>query len=160
MRGSLRVWVVVGLLVVLHFGLHLSLALGKSAPDLLLVALLIAAREVGVGAGAGLGFFLGLMDDAFSVLAFGANTFALTLLGAAGAKTRDLFVGDSLIFIVSYLVLGKWCRDLLHWIAVGESLREPLLATMLINSPLAAAYAAVIGLGVVFFSGIGWETVR
>jgi len=159
-RGSLRVWIVVGLLVVLHFGLHLSLALGKSAPDLLLVALLIAAREVGVGAGAGLGFFLGLMDDAFSVLAFGANTFALTLLGAAGAKTRDLFVGDSLIFRVSYLVLGKWCRDLLHWIAVGESLREPFVATMLINSPLAAAYSAAIGLGVVFFSGIGWEKVR
>ena len=44
-----------GLLVVLHFGLHLRLALGKSAPDLLVVALLIAAREVGVGAGAGQG---------------------------------------------------------------------------------------------------------
>ena len=144
----------------LHFGLHLSLALGKSAPDLLVVALLIAAREVGVGAGAGLGFFLGLMDDAFSVLAFGANTFALTLLGAVGAKTRDLFVGDSLNFIVSYLVLGKWCRDLLHWIAVGESLREPFVDAMLINSPLATVYAAVIGLGVVFFSDIGWETVR
>ncbi len=160
MRGSLRVWVVVGLLVVLHFGLHLSLGLGQSAPDLLVVALLIAAREVGVGAGSGLGFFLGLMDDAFSVLAFGANAFALTLVGAGGAKTRDLFVGDSLIFMVSYLVFGKWCRDLLHWVAVGESVREPFVGTMLINSPLAAAYAALVGLGVVAISGIGWETVR
>ncbi len=160
MRGSLRVGVVVVLLVLLHFGLHLSLGLGKSAPDLLIVALLIASREVGVGAGSGLGFFLGLMDDAFSVLAFGANTFALTLVGAAGAKTRDLFVGDSLVFMVSYLVFGKWCRDLLHWVAVGESVREPFVDTMLINSPLAAAYAALVGLGVVAISGIGWETVR
>jgi len=159
-KGSARAWVVVGLLVVLHFGLHLSLGLGQSAPDLLIVALLIAAREVGVGAGAGLGCFLGLLDDAFSVLAFGANTLALTLVGAAGAKTRDLFVGDSLVFMVSYLVLGKWCRDLLHWVAVGESVREPFVDTMLINSPLAAAYAALIGLGVVAISGIGWETVR
>ena len=147
-------------MVLLHFGLHLSLGLGKSAPDLLIVALLIASREVGVGAGSGLGFFLGLMDDAFSVLAFGANTFALTLVGAAGAKTRDLFVGDSLVFMVSYLVFGKWCRDLLHWVAVGESVREPFVDTMLINSPLAAAYAALVGLGVVAISGIGWETVR
>ncbi len=160
MRGSLRVWIVVGLLVVLHFGLHLSLGVGKGAPDLLVVALLIAAREVGVGAGSGLGFFLGLMDDAFSILAFGANAFALTLVGAAGAKTRDLFVGDSLIFMVSYLVFGKWFRDLLHWVAVGESVRAPFVDTMLVNSPLAAVYAAVIGLGVVAVSGIGWETVR
>ena len=160
MKDSARAWVVVALLVVLHFGLHLSLGLGKSAPDLLIVALLIAAREVGVGAGAGLGFFLGLMDDAFSVLAFGANTLAMTLVGAAVAKTRDLFVGDSLVFMVSYLVLGKWCRDLLHWVAVGESVREPFVNTMLINSPLAAAYAALVGLGVVAISGIGWETVR
>lgn len=160
MRGSSRAWIVVGLLVVLHFGLHLSLAMGKIAPDLLIVALLIAAREVRVGAGAGLGFFLGLMDDAFSVLAFGANTFALTLVGAAGAKTRDLFVGDSLVFMASYLVFGKWCRDLLHWIAVGEAVREPFVETMLINAPLAAAYAAVVGLGVVAISGLGWETIR
>ncbi len=160
MKGSPRVWVVVGLLVLLHFGLHLSLGLGKSAPDLLIVALLIAAREVRVGAGSGLGFFFGLLDDAFSVLAFGANTFALTLVGAAGAKTRDLFVGDSLVFMVSYLLFGKWCRDLLHWIAVGESVREPFVDTMLINSPVAAAYAAVVGLVLVAVTGIGWETVR
>ena len=144
----------------LHFGLHLSLGLGQSAPDLLIVALLIAAREVRVGAGAGFGLLLGLMDDAFSVLAFGANTFALTLVGAAGAKTRDLFVGDSLVFMVSYLIAGKWCRDLLHWIAVGESVRAPFVETMLISSPLAAVYAALMGLVVVSVSGIGWETVR
>ncbi len=160
MKNPFRVWAVVGLLVLLHFGLHLSLGLGKSAPDLLIVALLIAAREVGAGGGAGLGFVFGLLDDAFSVLAFGANTLALTLIGVAGAKTRDLFVGDSLIFMVSYLVFGKWCRDLLHWVAVGEVVREPFIDTMLINSPLAAAYAASIGLGAVAISGIGWETVR
>ena len=160
MKSPFRVWGVVGLLVLLHFGLHLSLGLGRSAPDLLIVALLIAAREVGVGTGAGLGFLFGLLDDAFSVLAFGANTLALTLVGVAGGKTRDFFVGDSLSFMVSYLVFGKWCRDLLHWVAVGEAVREPFIDTMLINSPLAAAYATLIGLGAIAISGIGWETVR
>ena len=98
MRSAIRVWAVVGLLVILHFGLHLSLALGKSAPDLLTLALLIAAREAGVGAAAGLGFLFGLLDDAFSVVAFGANTFALTVTGVLGSKARDLFVGDSPVF--------------------------------------------------------------
>jgi cell shape-determining protein MreD len=147
-------------LVVLHFGLHLSLDLGESAPDLLVVALLIAAREVNIGWGAGIGFVLGLLDDAFSVLAFGSNTFALTLLGMGGARTRDLFVGDSLFFLTSYLVLGKWVRDLLHWVAVGGGLRESFVDTMLIQSPISAVYAGVVGLVVITISGLGWETVR
>ncbi len=160
MRSPVRVCSVVVLLVVLHFGLHISLGLGRSAPDLLVVALLIAVREVEVGTGAGLGLFFGLLDDAFSVLAFGANTFALAAVGVLGAKTRDAFVGDSLAFMVSYLLFGKWCRDLLHWVAVGGSMREPFVDTMLINSPLAAAYAALIGVAVVVVSGLGWATVR
>ncbi len=160
MRAPLRVWGVVGFLVVLHFGLHLSLDLGESAPDLLVVALLIGAREVNIGWGAGIGFVLGLLDDAFSALAFGANTFALTLVGMGGAGTRDLFVGDSLLFLTSYLVFGKWVRDLLHWVAVGEGLREGFVDTMLIQSPISAVYAGVIGLVAITVSGLGWETVR
>ena len=160
MKPSLRVWWVVGLLILLHFGLHVSLGLGASAPDLLVVALLLAAREVRIGLGAGLGFFLGLLDDAFSVLAFGANTFAMTLVGMAGARTRDLFVGDSLLFFASYLVLGKWMRDFLHWVAVGEDLRESFVDAMLIQSPISAVYAGVVGLVAIAITGLGWETVR
>jgi rod shape-determining protein MreD len=148
------------LLILLHFGLHLSLGLGESAPDLLVVALLIAAREVDLGRGAGIGFFLGLLDDAFSVLAFGANTFAMTLVGMGGARTRDLFVGDSLFFLTTYLVLGKWVRDFLHWVAVGDGLRESFIDTMLIQSPISAVYAGLVGLVVMAISGLGWETVR
>ena len=160
MKSPLRIWGVVGFLILLHFGLHLSLGLGESAPDLLAVALLIAAREVDMGWGAGLGFLLGLLEDAFSALAFGANMFSLTLVGIGGARTRDLFVGDSLFFVASYLVLGKWARDLLHWIAVGEGLRDPFVDTMLIQSPISAVYAGLIGLVVIAISGLGWETVR
>ena len=160
MRTPTRIWSICGFLVLLHFGLHLSLGLGEGAPDLLLVALLIAARELDIGRGAGLGFFLGMLDDAFSVLAFGANTFALTLVGMGGARTRDLFVGDSLFFLTSYLVLGKWSRDLLHWVAVGEGLRESFIDTMVIQSPISAVYAGLIGLVVIAISGLGWETVR
>ncbi len=148
------------MLIFLHFGLHVSLGLGEIAPDLLVVALLIAAREVDIGGGAGLGFLLGLLDDAFSVLAFGANTFALTLVGMGGARTRDLFVGDSLFFMMSYLVLGKWARDLIYWVAVGEGLRESFINTMLIQSPISAVYAGMVGLVAIAISGLGWETVR
>lgn len=153
MRGDPGLWIVVGGLVVLHLFLHLGLGLGPEAPDLLTVGLLVAVREGGVGTGAGLGFFFGLLEDAFSVLAFGANTVALTLVGALGARARDLFVGDSVLFVVAYLALGKWARDLLHWVVVGEAVREPFVREVLVQGGVGALYAAVVGMAVMVLVG-------
>lgn len=160
MSKAWRVWAVVAALAVLHFLLHVGFGLGNVAPDLLTVALLVGVREVGVGWGAGMGMLFGLLEDAFAVLGFGASTVAMTIVGVAGARSRDLFVGDSLVFLVSYLFMGKWARDLLHWIAVGEEVRQPFLDSMLIGSSLAAAYATVVGVVAVAMSGSWWETVR
>ena len=160
MNTNHKVWIVVGLLVFFHFGLHLGIGLGSKAPDLLVIALLIAIREVNMGAGSCLGFLFGIMEDAFSVLAFGANAFAFTIIGIAGSKMRNLFVGDSIGFMAVYLVLGKWCKDLLYWIVAGESVRGSFIDAMLIDSSLAAVYAGSVGLIVVVISGIGWDTVR
>ncbi len=73
-----------------------------------------------MGAGAALGFFFGILEDAFSVLAFGASALAMTVVGILGARTRDLFVGDSLLFLFVYLALGKLLRDLIYWVVAGE----------------------------------------
>jgi len=145
--------VLVGALVLVHFVLHVALGYGRGAPDLLTVGLLLAAREVGMGAAAVIGLFFGLMEDALSVLAFGANSVAMTVVGVAGALTRDLFVGDSRLFVVSYLFVGKWVRDLIHWIVVGEGLRLPFAEQVLAQGALAALYAAVVGLVVFTFVG-------
>lgn len=153
MNGDAGLWIAVGGLVFLHFFLHLGLGLGPEAPDLLTVGLLLAVREGGVGTGAGLGFFFGLLEDAFSVLAFGANTVALTLVGALGARTRELFVGDSVFFVVAYLALGKWVRDFLHWLVVGETLREPFVRSVLVQGGLGALYAAAVGVAVLLLIG-------
>ncbi len=153
-------WATVVGLAFLHFFLHLGLGLAEVAPDLLTVSLLLAALEVGMGAAAGIGFAFGLLLDAFSLLAFGANALALTLVGAAGARTRDWFVGDSFFFMISYLFLGKWVKDLVHWVAVGEGVREPFVQAILIGAPLAAAYAAAIGVVAVRITGAWWESLR
>ena len=160
MSRTSRISVVVVGLVVLHFLLHVGFGLGNVAPDLLTVALLVGSREVHVGWGAGIGFVLGLLEDAFAALAFGASTVAMTIVGVAGARTRDLFVGDSLLFLVSYLFVGKWLRDLVYWIAVGEDIRQPFVESMLIGSALAAAYATVVGVVAIAISGSWWKTVR
>lgn len=138
--------ILVPLLLVVHLFLHLGLGIGRGAPDLLTVALLLVARETGMGRGAGLGFFLGLMEDSFSVLAFGANTLSLTLVGILGARTRDLFVGDSILFFFSYLTVGKLLRDLIYWLVAGEGIREPFLNAIVVDGTVAAIYGAVVGM--------------
>lgn len=160
MRWPLRVWVTVGLLVFFHFLLHLGLGFGNIAPDLLTISLLLAAREVGMGTAAGIGFVFGLLIDAFNLLAFGTNTVAMTAVGGAAARTRDLFVGDSFFFVVSYLFLGKWVKDLLRWILAGEGVREPFFQALLVQSSLNAAYVAIVGVLVVTITGAWRGSLR
>jgi rod shape-determining protein MreD len=159
-KARLRVWLVVVGLVVLHFFLHAGLGVGRAAPDLLTVGLLLASREVGVGTAAGLGLGLGLLEDALSVLSFGANAVALSLVGLLGAVTRDLFVGDSLIFLVSYFVLGKWMRDLLTWMMLGHALRHSFVEQVIAHGFLDGLYAAAVGIVVLAAAGLWREPVR
>ncbi len=146
MGRSLGTWLLVGSLVVAHLVLHVGLGYGRGAPDLLTIGLLIAAREVGLGTAGAVGLMFGLLEDALSVLAFGANSVTMTVIGIAGAFTRDLFVGDSRLFVISYFFVGKWMRDLLHWLMVGEGLRQPFASEVLWQGTLGAAYAAIVGM--------------
>jgi cell shape-determining protein MreD len=144
------VWVLVGVLSLLHFVLHVGLGIGRAAPDLLTLGLLLVAREVALGTAAGVGLFFGLLEDSLSVLAFGANSVAMTTIGILGALTRDLFVGDSRVFVVSYLFAGKLVRDLGHWLLVGDALRQPFTDQVLVQGGLGALYVAAVGLGLTF----------
>lgn len=157
MKAGPVFWTVVAGLGILHFLLHVGFGLGPVAPDLATVALLLAAREVGMGTAAGAGFAIGLLEDALSVLSFGANGVAMALVGIVGAVTRDLFVGDSLVFLVSYFVAGKFLRDLVHWIMVGEELRQPFVDQVLVQGMVGAVYAAVVGIFVLAVTGLWRE---
>jgi cell shape-determining protein MreD len=147
-----RTWILVVALVVLHLFLHVGLGYGRGAPDLLTIGLLLAAREVGLCGAAATGLFFGLLEDALSVLAFGANTVAMTAVGILGAFTRDLFVGDSRLFAISYFFVGKWLRDFIHWIMVGEDLRQPFVDQVVVQGATGGAYAAAVGLVVVMLA--------
>jgi hypothetical protein len=130
-----------------------GLGYGREAPDLLTIGLLLAAREAGMGGAATIGLLFGLLEDALSVLAFGAYTVAMTAVGIVGALTRDLFVGDSRLFAVSYFFAGKWMRDFVHWVMVGEELRQPFVDQVLMQGAAGGAYAAAVGLVVVTLAG-------
>ncbi|MDX1674108.1 MAG: rod shape-determining protein MreD [Longimicrobiales bacterium] len=149
-------WVFIGVLVAAHFGLHLSLGIEAAAPDLLTIAVLLAARELPGGPAAGVGFALGILEDAVSLGAFGAAAVTLTLVGYVGARSRDLFVGDSAFFLGSYLFLGAWIQDLLYFSLAGGVRRGEPVDALLVTAPLEALYAALIGLVAVVL----YRTVR
>lgn len=155
MNGSGRgvLFALVVALVALHFTLHLALGLGREAPDLLTLAVLLAARRVRMGTAAALGLAMGVLEDALSLLAFGANAVALAVVGAVGAATREFFVGDSILFVVAYLVLGKWLRDAVHWAVAGPMVRGDAVTTLLLEAPLSALYVGAVGLVIVFAAG-------
>lgn len=157
--GRPRAWVLALLLFVLHFVLHVGFSYGRGAPDFLTLAILLLARELPVGRAGAVGLLFGLCEDALSVLAFGANSIALTVVAIGGAITRDLFVGDSRMFLISYVLIGKLVRDLSHWIAVGEGLRQPFMEQVLIQGGLSAVYLAAVGLVVAEVWGVGRDVV-
>ena len=145
MTRPIVLWGVAFLLPVLHFFLHVGLGIGAWAPDLLTVGLLVTARQVRTGAAAGIGSALGLMEDALSILSFGANAMALTVVGILGARSRELFVGESLVFLASYLALGIWLRRAIHWLLTAEGPREEAIQALLVQAPAGALYGAAVG---------------
>lgn len=159
MKRHLLVWTLVPLLAVLHFFLHTGLGLGRGVPDFLTLSLLLGARELRMGGGAGLGFLFGLLRDSFSAFSFGVFTIALTLVGVLGAKTRDLFVGDSLRFFFAYLAAGKLFLELAVWVLAGETARGTFVRVVLVEGSLAALYVAVVGILIILLVG-GKEALR
>ncbi len=143
-------WVFIAVLAVLHFALHLGFGLGVVAPDLLTVAVLLAARVLPGASAAGLGLVLGLVQDALALRSFGAEAVTQAVIGFAGAHSRDLFVGESAAFVGIYLFVGKWVHDVLFYVLARPGGGSGVVARLLLQAPLAALYAALCGLVALF----------
>ncbi len=148
--GGWPFWLFVALLVLLHFFLHLGLGLGASAPDLLTVAVLLAARRLSATPAAVLGLVLGLVQDALSLASFGAEAVTQAVLGFLGAWSRNYFVGESAAFVAVYLFVGKWLHDVIFWLLARPGTGAEALSRLLLQAPLAALYAAICGIPALF----------
>lgn len=138
-------WGFIAVLVILDFTLHLALGLGAAAPDLLTVAVLLGARRLSGVAAASLGLVLGVLRDALSLVAFGAEAVALTVVAYLGARSRDFFIGESLAFVALYLFLGAWLHGAIYYFIAGEAGHGGWIARLLVEAPIGAAYAAAAG---------------
>jgi rod shape-determining protein MreD len=135
----------VALLVILHFLLRIGLGYEQLAPDLLVVALLLAARQLSPGGAAGLGLGLGVVEGSLVPSALGATALALTIVGFVGSRSREWFSDDNYVLLAVYLFVGKWLFDAMLFAGTGDLFR-PGASYLVLVSPLTALYAAAAGL--------------
>jgi rod shape-determining protein MreD len=135
----------VAVLIILHFVLRVGLGYQQLAPDLLVIAVLLAARQLTAGQAAGLGFLLGLIEGALVPSAMGATALALTIVGFVGARSREIFTEDNYVLLALYLFAGKWLFDTILYVAAGD-IFGPGASYLLLVSPLTALYAAAAGI--------------
>ena len=105
MKTDARIWLLFAGLALMHLLLHVGFGIGRAAPDLLTVALLLGAREVGMGRAAGMGLLFGLLEDALSVLSFGANSVAMTIVAALMLGLRPRAAAE-FSFLLGLVTLG------------------------------------------------------
>ena len=110
------------------------------------VAVLLGARRLGGAGAAALGLALGLLRDSLSLVAFGADAIVLTIIGYVGARSRDFFIGDSLLFVAVYLFVGQWAHDILYYLLAGSAMRGDAVMYLFVRAPLMALYSAAAGI--------------
>jgi len=142
---SVSFMVFVAFLVFAHLVLHVALGYGAGAPDLMAVAVLLAARRLTPPHAALLGLALGLLADALALTSFGATAVALVAVGWAGARTRDLFEGGSYGFTLAYLFLGKWLADAIYLLVSPVARAASVHAALVTALPFYALITAATG---------------
>jgi cell shape-determining protein MreD len=143
MRGNtnLGAWVLVVLVLLLHFALHPVLSGWPAGPDLLAGGLLLGSLQLRAGQAAGFGFALGLLEASMALSGLGTLMLVFTLTGYVGARLRDLFYSDSARFVPTFLVVGVL---LIQWVVAALVNWPPEARFLLIHAPLAAVATAAV----------------
>ena len=139
-----RLALALGLLVTLHFALRPRLGHPDTAPDFLLLALLVYSIRSRPGSAAVAGFVVGILGDSLTPARFGAGALAHTAVGYLTAWGRAVFFADNLMVNGAVFFVGTWMRNLLVLLASGVS-GDGLVQELLLWSPLQALTTAVAG---------------
>lgn len=134
-------WLVIVLLLLLHFGLHPVWAAWPAGPDLLAGGVLLGSLLLRSGQAAALGFVLGLLEASMSLGPLGPTMLVLALAGFIGAWLRDIFYSDAGRFVPIFLVIGVWILQLVLSAVVGAPLS---LLAALVYAPISAALTALV----------------
>ena len=153
-----RLLLALGLLLLLHFTLRPRLGHPESAPDFLLLALLVFSIRSRPGAAAVMGFIVGVLVDSLTPARFGAAALAHTVVGYLTAWGRAVFFADNLMVNGAVFFAGTWLRNLIVLMASGGP-GEGLMRQLLIWSPLQSLTTAIAG-AIFLFLFRRWLDIR
>jgi len=145
LRPRYRLGAMLLLLVVLHFALRPFLGDYRSAPDFLLLALLVFAVRARPGDAAIAGFVVGLLADSLTPVAFGAGALAHTCVGYLAAWGKAVFFAENVLVSAGFFFLGTWLRDVLVLVAGGHMDHGVLFWQLAVWSPVKALTTALAG---------------
>jgi rod shape-determining protein MreD len=137
-------WTFIAVLILLHLTFRVGFGLAV-VPDLLVVSALLGARRLGSAAAAGYGLALGILADSLSTVAFGATAVAFVVVCYLGSRSRNLFEGDSFLFILVYVFVGAWIAELIRFLVDGSVQRGEAWMSLLTMTPLLALYTGIAG---------------
>ncbi|HEY3013222.1 MAG TPA: rod shape-determining protein MreD [Gemmatimonadales bacterium] len=146
------------LLLVLQFYVRPRLWNARVSPDFMLIGLMLFAMRSGAGAGAVVGFLVGLIEDTLSPARFGAGALAHTLVGYFAAWGRSVFFADNMLVNAGFVAAGLWFRDLVVLMTSGTEHRQ-LITELTLYSPLQALTTAGFAL-VVLVTFRAWFSIR
>jgi rod shape-determining protein MreD len=133
------------ILILVDLVLHVGFGYGAGAPDLITAAALLSARRVSGAMASVVGLVLGLLADSMSIAAFGASAVGLVIVSYLGAWTRDMFEGNSTLFVAFYLFVGKWLRDIIVFLVAPSAHQGETLSVLWTAVPMHALVTAVCG---------------
>lgn len=139
-----RLLLALGLLLTLHFTLRPRIGHPESAPDFLLLGLLVFSIRSRPGSAAVMGFVVGVLSDSLTPARFGAGALANTVVGYLTAWGRAVFFADNLMVNGAVFFAGTWVRNLIVLLASGGS-GDILVRQLLLWSPVQALTTAISG---------------
>jgi rod shape-determining protein MreD len=142
-----RLHTVMLLLAALHFYVRPRLGNPRTAPDFLLIALLVYGIRSRPGAAAVAGFLIGIVGDALTPARFGAGALANTMIGYMASWGRAVFFADNLLVNTGLFAGGLWLRNLIVLLASDTGAGD-FWPELVIWSPLEALSTALTGLAV------------
>ena len=134
-------WTFIGILILLHLVLRLALGL-TIVPDLLVVAALLGSRRLGGWPSALYGLLLGILADSLALVAFGATAVAFVIVCYLGSRSRNLFEGDSYLFVAFYAFVGAWLIEAIRFLVGGSMGRGVDIGYLISGGLLNALYVA------------------
>ncbi len=137
------------LLFFLQLFFHSLFGRVAALPDLVPIAIAVAAVRWGVGGVALVGFIAGLIEDSFSTSHLGLNSLSWVGAATSGALIKGSLYGNRLAVAVILVAFLKVIHDVIYYVIYLWGMPGDIFTQLFFFTPLSVVYSA--GLALVTF---------